>query len=399
MKVTDKPMSRHGSFGLRRVVPRVTIFDPKPYARIFLAEMFEDLGFIAQCCAKASEIAPSLDAGAPDLFVIVVSDDATAAENALDHLAAELFCGSIVLMGSPPRLAGVQQLGEQLGLVMRPVLGTPFRKAELTQRIADLLPTAPLPPLPVDFIEAFGNNWLELWYQPKIDPRALTLCGAEALIRLRHPTWGVVPPAQFLPERGDPHFRVLSDFVVLKATADWMRFATDHVPIEIAINLPAAVLADPDFVRRIRRQLPHHPAFDRLVVEIDASELIGDVVPVREIARELSSCGVGISIANLGTECASLTGLEDFPVIELKVARQVINGCAQDRLKRALCGTILDIAPRIGARTVAEGVETRADLTVAREIGFDLVQGGMFGKPMEARKFGRTLRRPLVMPT
>ena len=59
-------------------------------------------------------------------------------------------------------------------LIMRPLLGTPFRKTELTQRIADLLPTAPPPPLPVDLIEAFGNNWLELWYQPKIDPRALT---------------------------------------------------------------------------------------------------------------------------------------------------------------------------------------------------------------------------------
>jgi EAL domain-containing protein (putative c-di-GMP-specific phosphodiesterase class I) len=252
--------------------------------------------------------------------------------------------------------------------------------------------------LRVDLIEAFGNNWLELWYQPKIDPRALTVCGAEALIRLRHPTWGVVAPAPFLPEKGDPHFRVLSDFVVLKAMADWMRFATDHVPIEIAVNLPAAVLADPDFVRRMRLQLPRHPAFDRLVVEIDASELVGDVVRVRDVARELASCGVGISIGNLGAEGASLTGLEDLPIMELKVARQVINGCAQDRLKRALCTTILDIARRIGARTVAESVETRADLIAVREIGFDLIQGFMLGKPLEARKFGRLLRRPLIIP-
>ena len=85
--------------------------------------------------------------------------------------------------------------------------------------------------------------------------------------------------------------------------------------------------------------------------------------------------------------------------MEHKVARQVVNGCAQDRLKRALCGTIIDIARRIGARTVAEGVETRDDLVSACEIGFDLVQGFMFGKPMEARKFGRTLRRPVVMST
>ena len=90
MNVTDKLIAKRGSFGRRRVVPRVTIFDPKPYARIFLAEMFEDLGFIPQCCVKASEIVPSLDAGQPDLFVIVVSDDATAAENVLDRRGAVL---------------------------------------------------------------------------------------------------------------------------------------------------------------------------------------------------------------------------------------------------------------------------------------------------------------------
>ena len=106
----------------------------------------------------------------------------------------------------------------------------------------------------------------------------------------------------------------------------------------------------------------------------------------------LGGHGIGVSIDNLGAECSSLIGLERLPIMELKVARHVVNGCAQDRLKRALCGTILDIARRLDARTVAEGVETRADLLAAREIGFDLVQGFLFGKPMEARKFARTLR-------
>ena len=81
---------------------------------------------------------------------------------------------------------------------------------------------------------------------------------AEALIRLRHPAWGIVPPACFLPEKGDPHFRALSDFVILKAMADWTHFAVDYMPIEISVNLPVAVLADPDFVERGCRQSPAH---------------------------------------------------------------------------------------------------------------------------------------------
>jgi EAL domain-containing protein (putative c-di-GMP-specific phosphodiesterase class I) len=144
----------------------------------------------------------------------------------------------------------------------------------------------------------------------------------------------------------------------------------------------------------MRRQLPDHPLFQRLIVEIDSSELIGGVPEV----RGLGSARIGVSIDNVGAEHSSLVGLEKIPVMEVKVARHVIGGSAHDRLKRALCGTILDIARRLGARTVAEGVETTADLTAARDMGFDLVQGFLFGKPMEARKFARTLRRPLAVP-
>ena len=126
MDETGRETGRRVGFGRRRVVPRVTIFDPKPYARIFLAEMFEDLGFIPQCCAKASEIVPSLDAGEPDLFVIVVSDDAAAAENVLDHLAAELFCGSIVLMAACQRLPACSSSVSSLGSSCVPCSAHPF---------------------------------------------------------------------------------------------------------------------------------------------------------------------------------------------------------------------------------------------------------------------------------
>jgi EAL domain-containing protein (putative c-di-GMP-specific phosphodiesterase class I)/CheY-like chemotaxis protein len=388
---------RRGAFGRRRVAPRVGIIDPKPSIRAFLTDTFEDLGFIPQSWAEPGEIVSSLAMIEPDLIVVVVSGDVAGAEEVLKLLTTALFRGKIMLMGgrSLPALAHAQQLGAQLGLTMLPVLSTPFRPHELKEKLAGLLPAGPPPALPVDLTEALGNNWLELWYQPKIDPRALTPICAEALIRLRHPAWGIVPPACFLPEKGDPHFRALSDFVILKAVADWTRFAVDYIPIEIAVNLPIAVLADPDFVARMRRQLPYHPAFNRLVVEIDSSELIGNIEHVRRTIRGLGSDRVGISIDNVGTEYSSLVGLEEFPVMELKIARTVVHGSAEDRLKRALCGTILDIARRLGARTVAEGVETRADLQTAREMGFDLVQGFLFGKPMEARKFARTLRRPV----
>ena len=94
-----------------------------------------------------------------------------------------------------------------------------------------------------------------------------------------------------------------------------------------------------------------------------------------------------------------LVGLHDVPFVEIKVDRTLIAGCADDRLKQTACRWIVDLANGYGVRTVAEGVETQADFLTVRELGFDLVQGLLFAKPMTAQKFARTtLSRPVMVP-
>jgi EAL domain-containing protein (putative c-di-GMP-specific phosphodiesterase class I) len=91
--------------------------------------------------------------------------------------------------------------------------------------------------------------------------------------------------------------------------------------------------------------------------------------------------------------------IHDFPFVEIKVDRQFIAGCADDRLRQTVCRQILDLADGFGARTVAEGVETRADFFAVREMDFDMVQGFLFAKPVTAQKFAlTTLRQPVTMP-
>jgi EAL domain-containing protein (putative c-di-GMP-specific phosphodiesterase class I) len=80
----------------------------------------------------------------------------------------------------------------------------------------------------------------------------------------------------------------------------------------------------------------------------------------------------------------------DFPFAEIKVDRQFVAGCAKDPLKAAICRRVVALADSVGARSVAEGVETTSDFHAAREIGFDRVQGFLFAKPMEAHAFART---------
>ena len=100
MDETGRETGRRVGFGRRRVAPRVRIFDRKPYVRIFLTETFEDLGFVAECWARADEILPSLNAVEPDLAVIVVPDAHDGVEQVLKLLAAARFRGKVMLMGS-----------------------------------------------------------------------------------------------------------------------------------------------------------------------------------------------------------------------------------------------------------------------------------------------------------
>ncbi|MGH6864945.1 MAG: EAL domain-containing protein [Methyloceanibacter sp.] len=96
------------------------------------------------------------------------------------------------------------------------------------------------------------------------------------------------------------------------------------------------------------------------------------------------------SIDDLGAEWLSFIGLRDFPFIEVKVDRKFVTGCAEDRLKQAMYRRIVELANGYGARTVAEGVKTWADFHAVRNLGFDLVQGFLFAKPMSAEKFAHT---------
>lgn len=388
------------TFGRRKVAPRVCIADGKRHIRKFLGQALEELGFITCECTQVGELSAVLDGQAPDLVIVGLSTGGIDPGVILEALATRSFDGKVLLLG--PRdllmLAAVQELGDQRGIAMLPTLATPFDSRSLGNSVAALLPTEAPPSPVIEAAEALRGDWVELWYQPKFDTHTLELCGAEALIRVRHPTWGVIPAAYFLPDKDDPYLSILSEFVIGRAVEDWHNFI-QHRAIEISINLPMIFFQDLKSVQTLRRQMPDHPAFEGLIVEISAADIISNLGLTKAAARQLRFSNIAISIDDLGSDWPSLVGLHDFPFVEIKVDRQFIAGCANDRLKQTVCRQILDLADGFGARTVAEGVETRADFFTVREMGFDLVQGFLFAKPMTAQKFAlTTLRHPVSMP-
>jgi EAL domain-containing protein (putative c-di-GMP-specific phosphodiesterase class I) len=389
------------TFGRRKVRPRVCIADDKSHIRTFLADAFDELGFVHCECPDIAALSSVLDAHLPDLIVFGPSAVGPEAARILRTLEARAFNGKLLLLGPHgcPAVAAIEDLASELEIAVLPQLETPFGEAALRDNVASLLPTEEMADPPINVGEAVSSGWLELWYQPQFDMRSMAIRRAEGLIRIRHPTWGIIPAALFIPDDGDPHFRALSEFVIGRAIEDWRYFVTQRGGVEIAINLPIAFLQAAESVASLCRQLPEHPAWSGVTVEINGTEIVRNLEFAKGLARRLRFHNVAISIDDLGAEWPLLDRLDDFPFGEIKVDRKFVSGCAADRLKQAVCHRILDLADSYGARTVAEGVETQADFLTVREMGFDKAQGFYLGKPSTAKKFARSaLGRPVTLP-
>jgi EAL domain-containing protein (putative c-di-GMP-specific phosphodiesterase class I) len=364
------------TFGRRKIAPRACVLD-KPHLQKLLCETLEEAGFVARRLERDGDVAALLAEYQPDLFLVGLSSGGIEAAQLLEVLAALGFTGRILVVGEPASLMtkSVQQLGSELGLGMLPVLSTPFSEKGLRIALADFLPRdGAVKPL-VDVAEALHSGWLELWYQPKVDLRSLSLCGAEALIRMRHPSWGLVEPAAFLPDENDPHFLALSEFVVARAADDWHYFLDHYGPVELAINLPVSFFEGWQAASRLISRMPDHPAFQGVIVEINGIDVIQNGAAAVKVADKLRFHNIAVALDDVGPEWPGLLQLERFPFSEIKVDRSVVAGCADDRLNQVICRRILEFAADVGARTVAEGVETRADFIATRELGFDTIQG------------------------
>ncbi|ABE64388.1 response regulator receiver modulated diguanylate phosphodiesterase [Nitrobacter hamburgensis X14] len=402
MTPTDKDTSvRSAAFGRLSLRPRVCVVDSKPRNRTFLIDVLEDIGFITVECADTSEMRTLLKVQTFSLVVLGASADDIEIDKILQTLATIQFEGKVLPIAVPGSILAfaIQERARDLGIDTLPPLPALFTADMLHRSIATLIP-AEAPPSPVvDVAEALSAGWLELWYQPKIDICTLVPRGAEALIRMRHPAWGVVLPTGFLPDDNDAAFRSLSDFVIGQALDDWHYFIEHNGPVNLSINLPVSSLFDESAFTALCRKIPTHPAFAGLVVELKYGEALANLDRVIDIAERFRSHNIAVSIEDIGADWPALAALTAVPFIEFKVDRQFITGFGNDRLKQTVCRGIVDLANEHGVRTVAEGIESRADFVTARQLGFDVAQGFLFSKAMTARQFAHTaLTRPVTLP-
>jgi two-component system cell cycle response regulator len=382
------------------------VLDDEPQIGALVCKVLAACGLAPQQFTSPTPFLAELKTSPPDLIVLDLSLGQSDAVEIIRHLEVAKYQGKVILISGRDEttLNEITEIGKRHGLVMLPPLKKPFRAGDVKQRLAgqvadpvqskaqDSAPDAVTPKKALfQVVEALRNNWLELWYQPKIDLKTLSVCGAEGLVRAKHPLYGIVMPEQLLPPAGDPEYRPLTEFVIERAMADWAGFAKQGHNLNLSINAPVSVIKSPEFVDVLRSARPREPNFPGLTVEVTEDEVIRDSESMREVANQLKLYNIGFSIDDFGAGYAALSRLADLPFVEVKIDCSFVAGCASNKLKHGLCQTVVDLAHRFGATACAEGVETAEDLRALIEMQCDTAQGFLFAKPMPADQLAATL--------
>jgi diguanylate cyclase (GGDEF)-like protein/PAS domain S-box-containing protein len=236
---------------------------------------------------------------------------------------------------------------------------------------------------------ALGNGELILHYQPKFEIGSSRVVGAEALVRWQHPVRGMVPPIEFIPLAESTGLIVqVGEWVLEQACAQaaiWQRAGVP--PFRLAVNVSAR-----EFTASLPRRVAETLRRYCLELEITESTLMHDIEHVIAIMDRISALGVALSLDDFGTGYSSLSYLKRFPIDTLKIDRSFTTGIPQDPSDCAIASTIIGMGRKLGHRVIAEGVETLEQLEFLRQAGCDEVQGYLYGKPLPAYEFEKSLR-------
>ncbi|MCW6512835.1 putative bifunctional diguanylate cyclase/phosphodiesterase [Lichenifustis flavocetrariae] len=234
-----------------------------------------------------------------------------------------------------------------------------------------------------DLRQAVAQDVVVPHYQPLVDLRTGALVGFEMLARWPHPTRGMVPPDVFIP--------LAEDLGLIGAlTEGLMRQACREATswphaLTLACNLSPVQLCDPGLPGAIRAVLNETGLLpSRLELEVTESALVGDLALARASLGQLKVLGVRLAIDDFGTGYSSLRHLQSLPFDKIKIDRGFVAGMADNIDSGKIVSAVVGLGRSLGLVTVAEGIETETIAGLLRDLGCDIGQGWLFGRPVSA---------------
>jgi diguanylate cyclase (GGDEF)-like protein len=246
--------------------------------------------------------------------------------------------------------------------------------------------------LEADLREAIAREELILMYQPLVRLADRRITGAEALLRWRHASRGLLAPADFISIAEETGLIVpIGNWVLNSACREAKSWAQE---IPVAVNLSPVQFGSRDLIGKLNDVLAATRLPPRLLaVEMTESVLLQDNAQTRESLAALKSIGVAISMDDFGTGYSSLSYLRKFTIDKIKIDKAFTQAVDSEAESGVIVQAIVAIGQGLGIEICAEGAETEAQLDALARLGVTEVQGFALHPPMSAQDFAALLRR------
>ena len=247
--------------------------------------------------------------------------------------------------------------------------------------------------------QALTRGEFLLYYQPKVNIRTGQIASIEALARWRHPEFGMVPPAQFIPMAEETGVIVpIGEWVLYTACAQnkaWQKAGLP--PLRISVNLSPRQFQQVDLAEMVERVLAATELEPRwLELEVTESLMLYDEEQAIVLLRRLSELGVQISIDDFGTGYSTFSYIKKLPIHTLKIDQSFVSDIDSNQNDAAIVTAMIRMAQSLQLNVIAEGVETEEQRFLLDALDCPEMQGHLYSQPMPAVELGKFLERLLL---
>ncbi|MCH6560611.1 EAL domain-containing protein [candidate division KSB1 bacterium] len=243
--------------------------------------------------------------------------------------------------------------------------------------------------------KAIEGDELEAFYQPQVNLNTKKIAGVEAFVRWRHPNLGLIPPSQFMPLAEETGLILqIDEWMLRQACAQNKRWQEEGLPaIRVSVNLSDRTFREPEVQQTLNRILEETGLEAKyLVLEITENDAMQNVEKTVERLKKFKDIGVQIALHQFGTGTSSLSCLKRLPKDMLKIDRSFVKGLNENEEDRTITKGITALAHSLDLKVIAEGVETKEQLSFLLIPGCDEVQGYLISRPVPSGELTELLK-------
>jgi diguanylate cyclase (GGDEF)-like protein len=249
--------------------------------------------------------------------------------------------------------------------------------------------------------KALDNHEFVVFYQPIVNMENQRITGFEALLRWQQPKKGLTLPEEFIPTLEEMGLIIPVGYWVLdqacKQICIWQEKYPADPPLTVSVNISTRQCTEPDLVQKIAAIMKKNKVnANSLKLELTESLVVEDSASTSAMLSQLRKLGIQVQIDDFGTGYSSLGYLHSLPIDALKIDRTFISQMGTSESGAGIVRTILSLAHSLDMAVIAEGVETKEQLSMLSEMNCEFVQGFLFAKPVDPQEASTLLEKSLA---